>query len=72
MSIRITQAGVEAWISNPSNIRVTQIGAEVWIANNNNSNIRVTQIGLEIRRTTPNAAFGITYQVNNSIKLTGT
>ena len=72
MSIRVTQAGVEVWVQNPSNIRMTQIGVEVWENTNNNSNIRVTQLGLEVWRTTPNAAFGITYQVNNSITLTGT
>ena len=30
MAIRVTQAGVEAWVQNPSMIRVTQIGMEVW------------------------------------------
>ena len=72
MAIRVTQAGIEAWVSNPAKIRVTQIGTEVWIASNNNSKIRMTQIGLEVWRSTPNAAFGITYQVNNSINLTAT
>ena len=72
MALRVTQVGKEVWVQNPSNIRVTQIGAEVWIANNNNSNIRTTQIGLEVWRTTPAPAFGITYQVTNSINLTAT
>ena len=71
MAIRVTQAGVEAWVSNPAKIRVTQIGTEVWIASNNNSKIRMTQIGLEVWRTTT-STFGITYQVSNTITLTGT
>jgi len=71
MAIRVTQAGIEAWVSNPAKIRVTQIGTEVWIANNNNSNLRMTQIGLEVWRTTT-STFGITYQVSNTITLTGT
>jgi hypothetical protein len=72
MAIRVTQAGVEAWVQNPSHVRVTQIGVEVWENTNNNSNLRVTQIGLEVWRTTPAPAFGITYQVTNSINLTST
>jgi len=71
MAIRVTQAGIEAWVSNPAKIRVTQIGTEVWIASNNNSKIRMTQIGLEVWRTTT-STFGITYQVSNTITLTGT
>jgi hypothetical protein len=72
MALRVSQVGKEVWYSAPGNLRVTQLGNEVWINNSNNSNIRVTQLGKEVWRSTPGPAFGITYQVTNSINLTAT
>ena|GEM_PF-4499234 len=71
MAIRVTQVGKEIWYSGPvGNLRATQVGTEVWYPGPV-GNLRITQIGLEVWRTTT-STFGITYQVSNTITLTGT
>jgi hypothetical protein len=52
--IRVTQAGAEAWVGNPSVLQLTQAGLEAWLVNP--SVLRVTQLGIEVWRSSNTAA----------------